>query len=973
MNMSKDTDLMALISRVMKGECHLDAPFEGIVDDFYAGLNAPKKGFNAVLLGKSYPAAPKLIGDLNDLVNLTDTLSSLNMLFGKKTVYISSRYTTRELRVILPFITGNTRLLEQLTNIKTNLSIIVYNAPESGLFVQNHMNQISAFSPRDLRLLADGCWEHNISLYKIVANIIIAVPMKEDLAFIIESHKTDYAFKRYALLIAQSFILAEAPYDERFSRSLSSKKAATAVNVCTNDKLMNEAAESYKEHGFKVIQKEDFYSSVTKDIRPAYVSLHDHFLDKVAAVQTYYSTAIRDAQIILNTLTADITIASVTEEDKSIASALKNLSKQTKEKIKQYSDECTKITNALDGLSKTVSLADEMICPKSINQYFVSRKCIEPVLRVFFAFADSGMKNEAYEMISRLRILGYQGASDTERYLLGGNACNGDEETWKEKWEYAKMFLNSISINPKNAEPDLRKKIEQAVKRLEHVRLCCYNAKELYYFGMCANEQEKKLSCLKEAYRQGYAEAAVPLWEYCQNIEDSDEREALIEELANMLIPDACRIMTTQAIKSKWGVDKNVTSMKDESLIYNKLLAARGNLDAIGEIVDLVYYGRFDRASRVNPDNKTRLRSANVLILLCSELISNGYNEKKYSEIKGIILYSLNHENPDAFDLLKDCAATPAGHYCLGCLYLYAPGRVVRDLSKAEQEFKKCLRENTAIFKERIDAKLLLLEKIKTNEEAKKFDESLFNSNKDYSSKVTPVESYEEGCVTGDTLVIMADGSFKRVDELTRSDTILAWDMVAGKPVPAPLMGFHQGMAKEETHSLSVKFEDGTAVSVIGEHLFFDLDLNRFIAISDSTDIQLYIGHRFAKASGNGFSSVKLISVNHGKKVNYFYAPVTQKHLTYMVNGMISANAQMLPLCNRFEMDSSLLRYDPIHREHDLSLYPLLSYDAVKDLVSREFFEQNNADEFGVAIAKQLITLDELINMIITYREYLYN
>ena len=89
-----------------------------------------------------------------------------------------------------------------------------------------------------------------------------------------------------------------------------------------------------------------------------------------------------------------------------------------------------------------------------------------------------------------------------------------------------------------------------------------------------------------------------------------------------------------------------------------------------------------------------------------------------------------------------------------------------------------------------------------------------------------------KSCVAADTLVMLADGTQKRIDQVTYDDQLLVWNFFTGDydVVPAAIIYYH---GDDDYRILTLNFEDGTSVRVINNHGFFDMEKNAFIFIDD--------------------------------------------------------------------------------------------------------------------------------------------
>ena len=224
-------------------------------------------------------------------------------------------------------------------------------------------------------------------------------------------------------------------------------------------------------------------------------------------------------------------------------------------------------------------------------------------------------------------------------------------------------------------------------------------------------------------------------------------------------------------------------------------------------------------------------------------------------------------------------------------------------------------------------------------------------------------------CLAPDTLITLADGSQVRVDSLTGSEELLVWNMIEGKLDSAPIL-FIDSDPECEFEVVHLYFSDGTDVKVIYEHGFWDYDLNKYVYLDRYA--QKYIGHTFAKRSGEELSRVQLTDVVIETEVTTAWSPVTAGHLCYFVNGMLSMPGGVGGLFNIFEVDPETMTYDPEAMQRDIETYGLYTYEEMNEIVPlpEEMFETCGGAYLKVSIGKGNMTIDDLIYMVNRYRAF---
>ena len=227
----------------------------------------------------------------------------------------------------------------------------------------------------------------------------------------------------------------------------------------------------------------------------------------------------------------------------------------------------------------------------------------------------------------------------------------------------------------------------------------------------------------------------------------------------------------------------------------------------------------------------------------------------------------------------------------------------------------------------------------------------------------------EDSCVAEGTLITLADGSKKAVEDLTGDEMLLVWNLHTGSFDYAPML-FIDKDPETLYRVINLTFSDGTIVKVISEHGFWDVDMNRYVYLDENA--AEFIGHRFMKQNGSGMTEVTLTNVEIRTETTRAYSPVTYGHLCYYVNGMLSMPGGITGLFNIFETCGDLPRYDADAMAADIDAYGLFTYEECRQTypVPEEVFEAFNGRYLKVAIGKGLITQERIGELIERYSEF---
>jgi len=227
-----------------------------------------------------------------------------------------------------------------------------------------------------------------------------------------------------------------------------------------------------------------------------------------------------------------------------------------------------------------------------------------------------------------------------------------------------------------------------------------------------------------------------------------------------------------------------------------------------------------------------------------------------------------------------------------------------------------------------------------------------------------PAQSYSS-CVTSDTLVTLANGSQKRIDEVTYDDKLLVWDFYKGEYTVAP-SSIIMNHGYDNYDVLTLNFADGTAVNTINGHGFFDVANNEFVVI-DTNNVADYIGHDFVKVNGEEYSTVKLVDYSIKQEYTESWSILTAEHYNCVLEGMWTLTPAEIEGSPEYLMPYEVgndMKYDEVKMQADIEEYGLYTYEDFAEYMSYEQFKALNLANFKVSVGKGYITWDEIMTLI---------
>jgi len=225
----------------------------------------------------------------------------------------------------------------------------------------------------------------------------------------------------------------------------------------------------------------------------------------------------------------------------------------------------------------------------------------------------------------------------------------------------------------------------------------------------------------------------------------------------------------------------------------------------------------------------------------------------------------------------------------------------------------------------------------------------------------------KDSCFTADTLITLADGSQKRIDQLTFDDTILVWDFFTGtytEQSVSLLVNHGEGVYRVA----NLRFDDGTALRIIGDHGVFDYDLNRFVYLS-TENMEQYVGHRFVQQGEDGYKVVTLTEAFETEEVTSAWSVSSAVTSNAFASGMLTV-APPEDFYNWIQMDGKL-HYDVAAFQKDVEACGLYSYEVFADFVTYEQFVAFNGAYLKIPVEKGLFTFEYVLELIRLYSRWM--
>jgi hypothetical protein len=222
-------------------------------------------------------------------------------------------------------------------------------------------------------------------------------------------------------------------------------------------------------------------------------------------------------------------------------------------------------------------------------------------------------------------------------------------------------------------------------------------------------------------------------------------------------------------------------------------------------------------------------------------------------------------------------------------------------------------------------------------------------------------------CLVSGTLITMADGSTKKVEDVKAGDLLLVWNLQTGEAEASPCM-FNDSEKSDLIEVIQLKFSDGTLVEMVGDHGFFNVTLMKYVYIKTLFDARSYIKHNFLKSDG---TQVYLVDATTDIRYTATYSPCTYKHLCLYANGILSMPGATESFTNIFKINPETFAYDPASMSEDIEAFGLFTPEDFQDLIPEQVFHAFQGQFLKVSISKGLTSMEEIAKLVERYGAFL--
>ena len=230
----------------------------------------------------------------------------------------------------------------------------------------------------------------------------------------------------------------------------------------------------------------------------------------------------------------------------------------------------------------------------------------------------------------------------------------------------------------------------------------------------------------------------------------------------------------------------------------------------------------------------------------------------------------------------------------------------------------------------------------------------------------------DDTCLAPGTLITMADGSTKAVEDVEAGDELLVWDMVRGAFDHSPVL-FVEHNEESEKEVIRLDFSDNTEIEFIFEHGFFDINANKYVYLHNLEEAKTCIGHYFLKYDPDTkkHTKVKVIKASAEHRATTTHSPCTTRHLCLYANGLLTMPGATAPFTNTFKISRKTYSYDPNDMIKCLRKYGYFTAIDFAEHLPADMFYAFQGEFLKVKIEKGETSMEEILALIKRYAQYL--
>ena len=199
-----------------------------------------------------------------------------------------------------------------------------------------------------------------------------------------------------------------------------------------------------------------------------------------------------------------------------------------------------------------------------------------------------------------------------------------------------------------------------------------------------------------------------------------------------------------------------------------------------------------------------------------------------------------------------------------------------------------------------------------------------------------------EGCLIEGTKILLADGTYKNIEDINYDDLLMAYSYDTGKFVYEYPIWIEKATVTDK-YQINT-FSDGTVLKTYGYHGVFETELNKFVSVDNPEEF--HIGSKIAKLKedGTGFKTVEVTNIEYVNDYVTYYHVVSTRYYNIIANDLLTTDGTTI-LSNLYGFTDKMTWPKEIR---DFAMQDVYTYNDLKDAIPYYMFKGMRAEEAKV-------------------------
>ena len=228
-------------------------------------------------------------------------------------------------------------------------------------------------------------------------------------------------------------------------------------------------------------------------------------------------------------------------------------------------------------------------------------------------------------------------------------------------------------------------------------------------------------------------------------------------------------------------------------------------------------------------------------------------------------------------------------------------------------------------------------------------------TNVDGNITITATGNRNGICLIEGTKILMANGKYKNIEDISYDDLMAVWSYNTGKLVYEYPIWIEE--TSIENKYLQITFDDKTTVNTSGDHGIYNYDLGMFVSTEDRE--HLNVGNRVAKVKDGKLKIVKITDIKYIYKEVKLYHVISSYYFNIISDDVITTDRNLM-ISNQYGFTKNITWPNKIQNKVKNNPSHLYKYEDFKDIMPYYIFKGLRVDEGKYLVDIGLTTYEEL-------------